>query len=71
MTKTKTKNENRTAMETALESCRRSRNNAKKLGDHQIAAVMLQCESKLLQLEADRMNQTALRGILEAEAQKA
>lgn len=53
-------NDERPAIETAMDSVRRSRSKAKRMGDHQLAALLLRTEAAILQLEADREEQQAL-----------
>lgn len=50
----------RQPIETALESCRRSRTKAKRHGDHAVAAIMLRAEAALIELEARREDQQDL-----------
>ncbi len=50
----------RPPMETALESCRRSRQKAKRHSDHAVAAIMLRAEAALIELEAKREDQQDL-----------
>jgi len=57
-----TKDNSRTAMDTALASVRRSRNKAKSNGDKQVAAILLKCEASLVTLEAEREGQLVLDG---------
>jgi len=61
------KNE-RSAVETATESVRRSRTKAKREGDLQLAALLLRTEAQILDLEASREEVAAQRQLFEAQA---
>jgi hypothetical protein len=50
----------RPAIDTALDSVRRSKNNAKRMRDGELVAILTRCEAALLTLEAKRAEQGVL-----------
>lgn len=55
--------DNTDPIDTAMNSCRRSRNKALKAGDRTVAQIMIRAEAELLNLLAERMRQTSLPGV--------
>lgn len=53
----------RPAIDTAIDSVRRSRNAATRQGDRALVAVLLRCEAALLEIAAFRAEQGVLAGV--------